>query len=570
MGSTKQQRSKLLTLYSSSKYEDVIKLAVSITKKFPEDQFAWKALGVSFTQLGQYDKALNAYSKASSLSPSDAESHNNLGVTFIELGRYDEAEKSLKRAIALRPGYAEAHFNMGNLYAKTNRRKAAEGSYRRAIAVKPDYSMAYCNLGVVLHDCGSFAQAETFYQRAIALKPDYFEAYCNLGITLQEMGRPSEAEACHLKALSIEPNYAQAWANLAITLTELGRLNEAEKVCRQAVALDPNLIEAHNSLGNILEEQDKVPEAIECYSQAIMLRSNFVPALMNRWQLLFDAGDFDAALSDVDRCQTGTARACSLETLYKLGRIEEIYERIELFSPTDEHNIRMAAFSSFVSWLKEKHTAHKFCRDPLSFVYVSNISTHMAENSHFISELLGDLSKTQTSWEPRKKSTVNGYQTQQHINLFAGKGDKVALLKSIILTELDLYRAKYSGESCSYIEKWPHTKDLFGWQVVLKKGGYQTTHIHPAGWVSGVIYLQVVQSPRKSEGAIEFSLNSRNYSHPKAPKLLHQPKLGDIVLFPSSLHHRTIPFTTDTDRIVISFDLRPEITVRDSEVVRAT
>ena len=59
---------------------------------------------------------------------------------------------------------------------------------------------------------------------------------------------------------------------------------------------------------------------------------------------------------------------------------------------------------------------------------------------------------------------------------------------------------------------------------------------------------------------IEFSLNGKNYSHDKSPKVLHQPQVGDIVFFPSSLHHRTIPFTTNTDRIIISFDLKPRNT----------
>jgi len=43
---------------------------------------------------------------------------------------------------------------------------------------------------------------------------------------------------------------------------------------------------------------------------------------------------------------------------------------------------------------------------------------------------------------------------------------------------------------------------------------------------------------------------------------MHHPKLGDIVLFPSSLHHRTIPFSADTDRISISFDLMPNLKKR--------
>ena len=67
----------------------------------------------------------------------------------------------------------------------------------------------------------------------------------------------------------------------------------------------------------------------------------------------------------------------------------------------------------------------------------------------------------------------------------------------------------------------------------------------------------------KNEGAIEFSLNGKNYSDPSSPKLIHQPKVGDIVLFPSTLHHRTIPFTADEDRIIISFDLIPNTRIID-------
>ena len=94
--------------------------------------------------------------------------------------------------------------------------------------------------------------------------------------------------------------------------------------------------------------------------------------------------------------------------------------------------------------------------------------------------------------------------------------------------------------------------------MVLKKQGYQNPHIHPGGWLSGVIYLKVVPSLDKNEGAIEFSLNGEYYSNVNSPKLIHQPKLGDIVFFPSSLHHRTIPFSTNTDRIIVSFDLKPK------------
>ena len=89
------------------------------------------------------------------------------------------------------------------------------------------------------------------------------------------------------------------------------------------------------------------------------------------------------------------------------------------------------------------------------------------------------------------------------------------------------------------------------------KGGYQTAHIHPSGWVSGVIYLKTIENPEKSEGAIKFGLHGHNYPILNAdyPKQVFQPQDGDIVLFPSSLFHETVPVIQDKERCIIAFDL---------------
>jgi hypothetical protein len=42
------------------------------------------------------------------------------------------------------------------------------------------------------------------------------------------------------------------------------------------------------------------------------------------------------------------------------------------------------------------------------------------------------------------------------------------------------------------------------------------------------------------------------------PVGIASPKVGDIVLFPSSLFHRTIPFNSNEERICIAFDLKPD------------
>ena len=121
------------------------------------------------------------------------------------------------------------------------------------------------------------------------------------------------------------------------------------------------------------------------------------------------------------------------------------------------------------------------------------------------------------------------------------------------------YRKIYKNSQDFFIKKWPTESKFRGWYVRLTKQGHQKSHIHPAGWLSGVIYLKTVPSLGKDEGAIEFNLAGPRYFDTNSPKITYIPKMGDIILFPSSLHHRTIPFTTDTDRIIVSFDLEPKV-----------
>ena len=248
----------------------------------------------------------------------------------------------------------------------------------------------------------------------------------------------------------------------------------------------------------------------------------------------------------------------SLISLYALGRIDEIYNRLAIQSKINKKDISIAAFSSFISEKEKNPTAYNFCPNPIEFIHISNLSAHMNDPFSYIDRVIDELKNIKTIWEPYGKATVNGFQSLDGKNLFISSSENIAQLKSIIINELEKYFLKFKHKNCIYIQRFPPLKNISGWHVVLKRAGYQSPHIHPVGWVSGVIYLKVVPSLGKDEGAIEFSLNGKDYYYVNSPSLKIQPKEGDIVLFPSSLHHKTIPFSTDTDRIIISFDLIPE------------
>ena len=238
-------------------------------------------------------------------------------------------------------------------------------------------------------------------------------------------------------------------------------------------------------------------------------------------------------------------------------KIKSLYDEYKVVKKRllDEGNLDVAAFATFIAEVQKKHTAHRFCRKPLEFLHFANLSSKIENSNLFITSLIKDLKNVRSKWEPPNQSANRGFQTVG--NLFRYSNSNILTLKEIILNEIDLYYKKFQNEDCAFIKKWPTEKNIIGWHIMLKAQGYHNFHIHQSGWLSGVIYLKIVPSLEKNEGAISFSLAGPNISNPDMPETIHNPAVGDIVLFPSSLYHRTIPFSTDTDRVVVSFDLGP-------------
>ena len=96
------------------------------------------------------------------------------------------------------------------------------------------------------------------------------------------------------------------------------------------------------------------------------------------------------------------------------------------------------------------------------------------------------------------------------------------------------------------------------WGNINPKGGFNFTHVHPSGWLSGVYYIQlpegnneiVFQDPRSAR-MMDFQRSSLI----KDEYFSHYPKVGELLLFPSWLPHFVTPNTSDQNRISISFNV---------------
>jgi len=229
-------------------YAEAEALALTMTRDYPKDGFAWKALGIIFRNTGKLTEAVEANQKAVDLLSKDAEAHTNLGVTLKAIGNLDAALLSHKRALEIQPDFVDAHNNMGSVYRALKKNVKAVNCFEKAISLNPKSASAHANLGVTFQELGRLSSAEACYKKAIKLNPNYAVAYYNFGTLLKERGQLDGAKACYKKAISINPEYYDALHALGRVLEELSLYKEAVSVFRQALQVDDSRTFSHDQI----------------------------------------------------------------------------------------------------------------------------------------------------------------------------------------------------------------------------------------------------------------------------------------------------------------------------------
>jgi len=508
-------------------YREVLRAA-------PDHPDALHLIGVLLAQSGRAAEGAEHLRRAVARAPGNAMFLNNLGNAELAAGNPDAAAAAYADAVRHQPEFADALFNLGNAERVRKRFDAAVDCFRRALAVDPRQPRVLINLGMTLYLQGRLDDAVDTIRRAIALDPRPAVMHYDLGVVLQRQGKVREAIDAYRAAVERDPGVAEVHAKLGFAWQEIGEQEAAARAFRRALEINPDLLDAHLGLGGHFHDRGRLDEAVAALERALALDPRHVIATVNLGRTLQEQGRSAEAVETYRRAlalepgQKGAQANLGI-VLQELGRRDEAREVFDL-----ERLVRILPFERVAGW----GDVAAFNRD---------LARHIYEHPTLM-------------LDRPARSTTNGHQTLELLHSEAPVARALgALIEEGVrrFIEEDL---RASGNR--YVQDVPERWRLDTWAVVIGSGGYQSPHIHPHAFASGVYYVQLPEVISAGEdgqaGWIKFGqTRPSDDGDPSQAGFLTrvvQPGEGMMVLFPSHFWHHTIPFESDRDRICVAFD----------------
>lgn len=207
-------------------------------------------MGDIFRAMKEYDKAAEAYGKASGASALYLEPLRKLSDLYAEKGELNKQIEYLEKMDEVSPLNLDRKIQIGELLLKLNRPDKARKMFDQAM--KLSHRQAKENVSCVAYRVADLytdldpAMAASFLQRGLETRKDFWShedlaTFNRLGLLLRRAGKWKEAVAEYQKALSVAPNDDGLHFNLSMAYLEGKDIENARAMALKAMAINPEL-----------------------------------------------------------------------------------------------------------------------------------------------------------------------------------------------------------------------------------------------------------------------------------------------------------------------------------------
>jgi len=423
---------------------------------------------------------------------------------LLNAQRFDEATTLLLPLLQMHPKNPEINFLLGSAYARQKKSVPAIECLERANRGAPNNPRILDAMGVVYDQLKRHDDAMSTYEALIPLLPEgqaKLQVIMKRGVAKAKSGAHEEAEEAFRLITARAPKYAPGWHNLGNTLVKLERREEAVAAFSQALKLDSENPYILYALGRSLLWVDQYTDSIDYLTKALKLAPLELQIMSYKILALRHAG--------------------RIEEADDLEGINDMVLSCHVPHPPE--------FGSLQEW-------NDTLRD--------EIVNHPSLTAEFENRATRNGSKVDHMFAANKTPIFELFERQVRTSF----EDVIARMP------------KKQGHPLPLSVDKGYFADM--WSNVMYDGGHQIPHNHPKGWFSACYYNQlpdrVIASGNAHEGWIEFGGTAYDFPEPpQVTKRQIQPEPGLMVVFPSYVFHRTIPFFSEEIRISCAFDAKP-------------
>ena len=225
-------------------------------------------------QLQDYYGAIHLLEEVIATGRAFADAHHLLGLSYSLVGQPEKALEQLDHALALNPNYIEALIHRALVLNELGREEEADASLRRARQVTSErrggfhghvaakLANQHASLGQAYLEAGGLTEAIAQYEAALELGPDFHDLRYKLGRLLLEAGRALDAHEQFERIVREHPSFLDAAAMLGLACYLSGDGLGARAVWQDLRARRPEdpRVEAYLAL---LSRSDVTPVAVD-------------------------------------------------------------------------------------------------------------------------------------------------------------------------------------------------------------------------------------------------------------------------------------------------------------------
>jgi tetratricopeptide (TPR) repeat protein len=456
-----------------------------------------------------------------------------------------------------------------------------------AARAHPGEATVWQVLGLLYRALEDSGPAMAAFETAARLNPSSARIAHGHARVAMEAGRPSLS--LYDRAVRLAPNDGELLISRSAALLAEGQADTAVQEFDLILSHNPEWIAGHAALAQLRWMAGETRGFTAALDRALAAAPRSAPLWLEKIRLLIRGEFYNDALAAVQaaRDALGPERALTISEAIcasELGDDQFADRMFESLAPFDDMTISVRYIRHLLRTRRAEQAARLaetlVDRDDADHVWpYLSVAWRILDDPRWtwlegdpalvgvydLTDAIGSLeplaarlrSLHVATHQPIDQSVRGGTQTDGP--LFARVDPEIRTLRKAVVAAVERHLANLGHDPTHpFLRHRPSSIRFAGsWSVRLTGGGRHSNHVHPQGFVSSALYVAVprsVDSGPTAAGYLALSQPPVELGLDLAPLRTVQPKPGQLVLFPSTMWHGTIPFESG-ERLTVAFDV---------------